>query len=63
MSRQNWTLRLFCPVHLLLMQIPFFSFFSSYTDFLFSLAFWTDFVYNGHWLFCVKALNCETIRQ
>ena len=39
------------------------SFFSSYTDFLFSLAFWTDFVYNKHWLFCVKALNCKTIRQ
>ena len=63
MSRQNWTLRLFCPVHLLLMQIPFFSFFSSYTDFLFSLAFWTDFVYNRYWLFCVKALNCKTIQQ
>ena len=60
MSRQNWTLRLFCPVHLLLMQIPFFS---SYTDFLFPLAFWTDFVYNKHWLFCVKALNCKTIQQ
>ena len=36
MSRQNWTLSLFCPVHLLLMQIPF-SLFLVLCRFLFSL--------------------------